>query len=181
MIEKIAQNRLAQETLPEDNPMRIFGETVESDTLKRKREELEIVSLEGRIKKARVEAVIESVALGMRALTDLGLPVSDRDRMQAKDMINTATFEVNADLPGDKEICIRQFLQTHGHRDPTLDARLGRLAKKKLLSDQPDYQFSKKSIFCNGQLVEANIWRASQIRYLETALAELLHAVPQAG
>ena len=179
LVETIAANRLAQGQLPEEHPMRLFGESVESETLKRRREELEIAELEGRIKRARIQAVVESVSAGMGALKDLGLPIDDRDRMRAKDMINTVTFEARPEM-GEKEICVRRFLQERGHNDPSLDARLGRLAKKKLLMDVPDHQFSKKNIYCNGQLIEANVWRVSQIKYLEMALSELL-PVPQAG
>ena len=46
LVEEIACNRLAQESLPEDHPMRLFGQAVESEALKRKREELELVELE---------------------------------------------------------------------------------------------------------------------------------------
>ena len=46
LVEEVASNRLAQESLPEDHPLRIFGETVESEAIKRKREELEMVELE---------------------------------------------------------------------------------------------------------------------------------------
>ena len=45
---------------------------------------------------------------------------------------------------------------------------------QKLLMDMPDYQFSKKQIYCRGQLVEANIWREGQTKYLEMALSELV-------
>ena len=37
MISEIAENRLSQEEMSEDDPARIFGETVESDVVKRKR------------------------------------------------------------------------------------------------------------------------------------------------
>ena len=38
LVKEIAANRLAQEQLDEDHPARIFGQTVESDALRRKRE-----------------------------------------------------------------------------------------------------------------------------------------------
>ena len=37
--------------------------------------EIEIAELDGRIKRARVQAVVDSVSLGMDALRNLGLPV----------------------------------------------------------------------------------------------------------
>ena len=58
-----------------------------------------MVELEGRAKRARAQARIEGVReanevarLTLGALQDLGLPVSDRDRMLAKYMITTAAF-----------------------------------------------------------------------------------------
>ena len=41
------------------------------------------------------------------------------------------------------------------------------------MKDLPAYSFPKKSIYCNGQLIEANIWYVSQKKYLEQALAML--------
>ena len=52
LVAEIAANRLAQESLPEEHPMRTFGETVEREALKRKREELQIVEIDGHIKRA---------------------------------------------------------------------------------------------------------------------------------
>ena len=80
LVEEIAANRLAQENLPEDHPMRLFGETVESETIKRKREEvqlaeldLQLIELKGRTKKARVACVTESVETGLQCMRNLGL------------------------------------------------------------------------------------------------------------
>ncbi len=120
-----------------------------------------------------MQSVSEAVTLGLRALQDLGLPIDDRDRMRAKDMINTATFEHPNDSPGDREICMRQFLQQNGHRDSSMDSRLGKLAKKLLLQENPGFCFPKKQIYVNGQMLEANVWRESQRKYLEQALSEL--------
>ena len=97
LVAEIAANRLAQESLPEEHPMRIFGETVGSEALTRKREELQLVELDARVKRARVRGVCEVVSMGMQALKDLGLPIDDRDRMRAKDVINQATLEAPKD------------------------------------------------------------------------------------
>ena len=55
LVQEIATNHMRQEDLEEDDPARIFGEAVESENLKRKREEVEMVELEGRLKKSRVK------------------------------------------------------------------------------------------------------------------------------
>ena len=40
MVDELAQNHLVQQELDEENPARIFGQTVESDAIKRRREEV---------------------------------------------------------------------------------------------------------------------------------------------
>ena len=180
LVEEIAANRLAQESLPEDHPMRLFGETVESEALKRKREEvqlaeldLQLIEIKGRAKKARVVGVAESVEPGLQCIRNLGLPIDDRARARANDLIQPAVFEETHDAPDDPEICIRQFLQQKGIRDASMDSRVGKLAKQLLLNESPQFVFPKKSIYCNGQMLEANIWRTSQKGYLEQALATI--------
>ena len=171
LVEEVASNRLAQESLPEDHPLRIFGETVESEAIKRKREELEMVELEGRIKKAKVQSVVDTVTIGAQALVALGLSMDDRDRMRAKDMISQATFGTGQER--EDEICIRKFVLDHHQRQYGLDASVGKLAKRLYLKDHPDYTFPKKKVNVNGQMVDCNIWYESQREYLERALAEL--------
>ena len=180
IVEEIAANRLAQESLPEDRPMRLFGETVESEALKRKREEvqlaeldLQLIEIKGRAKKARVVGVAESVETGLQCMRNLGLPIDDRARARANDLIQQAVFKETHDAPDDPEICIRQFLQQKGIRDASMDSRVGKLAKQLLLNESPQFVFPKKSIYCNGQMLEANIWRTSQKGYLEQALATI--------
>ena len=51
--------------------------------------------------------------------------------------------------------------------------KIGKLAKKLLLLDDPSYVFPKKRIFAGGQSVEANMWLQSQRPYIERALAQL--------
>ena len=51
-----------------------------------------MVELEGRVKRARVQVATDVARLTLGALQDLGLPISDRDSMLAKDMITTAAF-----------------------------------------------------------------------------------------
>ena len=48
LVEEVAANRLRQEDMAEGDPARLFGQTVESEALRRKREEVALVELEGR-------------------------------------------------------------------------------------------------------------------------------------
>ena len=63
LVEEVAANRLRQEDLDEDDPARLFGQTVESEALKRKREEVAICELEGRVKRARVQTATDVARL----------------------------------------------------------------------------------------------------------------------
>ena len=180
IVHEVAGNRLMQEGAPEDHPMRFFGETVESDELNRKREavqlaelDLQLQEIKGRAKRARVESVTASVQTGLACMRDLGLPIDDRARMRATDLIQQAVFEDPRDAPRDPEICVREFLQSQGVRDASMDARVGKLAKQLLLKDRPEHTFRKKTIYCNGQMREANVWHRSDQAFLERALASL--------
>ena len=48
LVEEVAANRLRQEDMDEDDPARLFGQAVESEALKRKREEVAMIELDGR-------------------------------------------------------------------------------------------------------------------------------------
>ena len=186
MVDEIARNRLTQEELAEDNPnhpLRIFGETVEheeSEAIKRKREEVTIGELElqlceqsGALKRRR----IESVQYCLAALEGSGHS-DDRDRIRCTDMIRGIAFGVAASStdqpPQDKEICIREIINAAGRgREVGLDCKLGKAAKKLLLTDKPQYVFPRKNIFANGQSLEANMWLESQRSYIERALAAM--------
>ena len=98
---------------------------MESERVKRKREELELVELEGRIKAAKRRAVTE----GLEALQRCGLPIDDRDKVRATDTINHITFEQPQDAVGNPEVCIRLFLQERGIAQAGMDTRLGKAAK----------------------------------------------------
>ena len=45
MVDEIARNHLTQTELDEDNPARIFGQTIESERVKRMREQVTIAEL----------------------------------------------------------------------------------------------------------------------------------------
>ena len=173
IVEEVAANRLAQEGLDADDPARIFGQTVESEAVKRKREEVELTELDGRVKRARVQAATDVARLTLGALSDLGLPVSDRDKMMAKDIITTAAIAEQPALQGstDKDICLQQFCMERGRAG--MHGQLGKKAKALYLADNPGYTFPKKDVYANGQIVQANRWTESMRDYLERALGTL--------
>ena len=168
LVEEVAANRLRQEDMEEDEPARLFGQTVESEALKRKREEVTIVELEGRMKRARVQAATDVARMTLDTLRDLGLPISDRDKMLAKDMITTAAFTGQGQLTDDKDVCLQQFCAERGR--PGGHISLGKKAKKLYLDDYPGYVFMKKDVYANGQIIQANRWVESMLPYLERAL-----------
>ena len=152
--------------------------------LTKKRVELEIFEIDERIKSAKRRSIEEDknskrrcIEEGLLAMERCGLKVDDRDKMRAKDCLNEITFGTAIeDAPEDLEICIRGFLSTKGIRNATMDSKLGRVAKQLYLDDHPDYEFQKKRILANGQMVSANVWRESMKPYLESALDKIMIA-----
>ena len=99
----------------------------------------------------------------------------DRDKRRATDMVRTVAFgsESSTD-PVDKEVCVREVINEAGRaREVGLDCKVGKLAKKLYLAEHPGYTFPRKSIYANGQLIEANMWLPSQRGYIERALASV--------
>ncbi len=168
MVQEVAAHRLSQEQTDDNEPARLFGQTVESEALKRKREEVAIVELEGRMKRARVQAATDVARMTLDTLRDLGLPISDRDKMLAKDMITTAAFTGQGQLTDDKDVCLQQFCAERGR--PGGHISLGKKAKRLYLDDHPGYVFMKKDVYANGQIIQANRWVESMLPYLERAL-----------
>ena len=148
LVEEIAANRFTQEELSETDPnncFRFFGQTVESEAIKRKREELTLLELDGRAKKAKVEIASSVVRTTLGSLSDLGLPISDRDRMLAKDIITNAAFTTDAgdrENREDNDICLQQFCAQNGKAGKHV--MLGKKAKQLYLSDNPEFVFPKK-------------------------------------
>ena len=179
MVEELARNHLTQQELDEDEPARIFGQQVESDSIKRKREEVVLSELElqlaeqaGALKRRRIESIqycLEALAEG----------VDDRDRIRSTDMIREVAYGSSSasteSQSADREICIREVVNAAGRarESPGIDMKVGKLAKKLLLLDDPSYVFPRKRIFAGGQAVDANVWRQSQCRYIDAALAQL--------
>jgi hypothetical protein len=178
MIDELARNHLTQQELDADDPARIFGHAVESDAIKRKREELTLAELEVQLAEqegARKRRRIESVQFCLESLESVG-GADDRDRLRATDMVRTVAFggASSTALPVDKEVCVREVINEAGRtREAGLDCKTGKLAKKLFLADHPGFVFPKKQIYANGQLIEANMWLHSQRPYIERALASL--------
>ena len=181
MVDEIAKNRLTQQELDEDDPARIFGQAVESDQVKRAREEVTLGELQvqlaeqaGALKRRR----IESIQYCLEAL-ESGGGVDDRDRIRTTDMIREVAFGSSSastdSQPADNEICIREVVNAAGRarESPGIDMKIGKMAKKLLLLDDPSYVFPKKRIFAGGQAIDANVWKQSQRGYIERALASL--------
>lgn len=168
LVEEVAANRLIQEQLPDDHPSRIFGQTVESEQVKRAHEELEL----SRVKRVRLENFSQSFRLYREVLDSIGMEMDDRDRMYVKDCISSQFLDRQAIEDG--EFCIRDVTSAEGFRDTKVDSVVGRRAKQLYLHDFPDYTFPKKDVLVNGQLVPVNLWRQSQRAYAERALQQLL-------
>ena len=142
-----------------------------------------MTELEARVKRAKLDiertrldigcAQTDRVCLNLETMKQLGLTIDDRDRMRAKDLLNTALHGEVKDTPEDKEICIRSVLQEAGINKYGMDSQLGKQAKDLYLQDYPDYAFNKKEIYVNGQRLEANIWYESQKPYVERAMKDL--------
>ena len=174
MVEELARNHLTQQELDEEDPThpaRIFGQAVESDRVKRAREEVTIAELDGQLKRRK----IESIQFCMQTLNDMGAS-DDRDRLKITDMVRTVAFGSASptEQQADKETCIREVIMEAGRtREGGLDCKVGKLAKKLYLNDHPGFTFPKKNIYANGQMIEANMWLQSQRPYIERALAQL--------
>ena len=179
MVDELARNHLAQQELDENDPARIFGQQVESDAIKRKREEVTLSELELRLAEqagALKRRKIESIQFCLESLETVG-GADDRDRCRATDMVRSVAFgsASSSEQPTDGEICIRQVINEAGRaREVGLDCKVGKLAKKLLLVDDPTFVWPKKNIYANGQLLTGvNMWLNSQRPYIERALASL--------
>ena len=101
LVEEVAANHLAQATLPDSHPARLFGQTVESEAAKRLREELVVVELEGRLKRARVESAGAAIEAGFGVMRTLGIEPNERDRLMARDVLSTAVLCAGDSQPQD--------------------------------------------------------------------------------
>ncbi len=118
-------------------------------------------------------AATDVARLTLGALSDLGLPISDRNKMMAKDVFTTAAFTEQPALQdaADKDICLQQFCMERGRSGKHI--QIGQKAKALYLADNPGYTFLKKDVYANGQIVQANRWTESMRSYLERTLQAL--------
>ena len=91
LVDEIARNHIDQQALDEDEPARLFGQTVESESIKRNREEvvlsepeMQLCDQAGALKRRR----IESVQYCLEPLDNMG-GSDDRDKLRAVDLIRT--------------------------------------------------------------------------------------------
>ena len=104
-----------------------------------------------------------SIKYCLEALEDLG-GADDRDKMRATDMVRTVAFGTSSssttpEIPEDKEICIREVVNAAGRaKEVGLDCKVGKLAKKLLLTDQPEFVFNRKNIYCNKKSMDMKNW-----------------------
>ena len=167
LVEEIYGNRQVQEQLPQEHPARIFGETVENERLSRIKRDIEEANLESQLKKMRMDMVGDTLEF----MQKYDLPVDDRFKIQARDMVATVGFGmINTEDP---EVSIQQIALQNGLRAPGDAITLGRLAKELYLQKHPGYQFQKKEIYCNGQRILANNWTASMKPVIMEAVQKL--------
>ena len=69
------------------------------------------------------------------------------------------------------DICLQKFCMENGKSGKHIS--LGHKAKKLYLTDHPDFQFEKKDIFANGQMIKANRWTEDMKPYLQRALVDV--------
>jgi hypothetical protein len=170
LVEEIFQNRLAQETLAReqpDHPARLFGEAVESEAIKRKREDLVHAQLDLEIEEAlvsrkrlRITHMVESYQLA-------GIPLDDRARLQLRDLVGSATSTVEP-----REICVREFLLSKGV-NKRYESAFGRavadLKRAELRAAGQPETLLKKRIECNGQIISANLYLEDDLPLFEAA------------
>jgi hypothetical protein len=170
LINEIWQNRQAQETLAQEqptHPARVFGEAVENETLKRKREELAVASVDleleetlARTKKLRVSTIVELHQIA-------GLEMDDRTRLQLRDMVGTVASQAP------REICVREFLLSKGvnpQRHQTTFGKAVAALKRSYLREQglPEILPTKR-ITVNGQVIDAKLYYDADMPIFEAA------------
>jgi hypothetical protein len=180
LVDEIFKNRAAQEVLAREDPehpARVFGEAVESEAIKRKREELVHSELdvqimraladraeeETRYKRARVSAILELHA-------SANLELDDRARLQLRDLVGSVT----AAEPQIKEICIREFLlakKIRIGRQCEFGKVVAKLKRAELLKANPNEEpvLLKKRIEVNGQVRYANLYLEDDLHLFEEA------------
>ena len=167
LVEEIYGNRQVQEQLPPEHPARIFGETVENERLSGIKMDIEEANLESQLKNIRIRTVTNTLDV----MKKYDLPVDERFKIQARDMVASVGFgTINTEDP---EVSIQEIALQNGLRAPGDVIALGRLAKNLYLQKHPGYQFQKKEIYCNGQRIMANNWTISMKPVILEAVQKL--------
>ena len=167
LVEEIYGNRQIQEQLPQTHPARIFGETVEKDRFSGIKMDIEEARLESQLKNIRIGTVTNILDVWKK----YELPVDERFKIQARDMVASIGFDtINTEDP---EVSIQEIALQNGLRAPGDAIALGRLAKQLYLQKHPGYKFQKKDIYCNGQQIQANKWTTSMKPIILEAVQKL--------
>ena len=170
LVEEVAANRLRQEDMDDDDPARLFGQTMESEARRGSARRSPCWSWKAG-RSAPECRLPPTWRASLGALQDLGLPVSDRDRMLAKDMITSAAFTQAGQLEGEGGGATRTYACSSSARAGARRGRRRPWGKKPRRCTWRT--FPKKTIFARGQMVEASRWTASMAEYLERALQAL--------
>ena len=126
-----------------------FGQTAESDRVKRAREDVTLSELELQVaEKARAlkRRKIESIPFCLEALECIG-GADQRDKLRATDMIRTVAFSSSSTdpVPTGKEVCIREVINAAGRAEENgLDGKVGKLAETNSFGGIPGICFSQK-------------------------------------
>jgi len=194
LVDEVFLNRRAQETLAReqpDHPARIFGEAVESDALKRKREKLELKTVEADIARAEADRN-QAVADNERALADTkrcrissfleafamtGITPDDRALMQLRDMVGNVSCQTEV-----KELCVQAFVRSKGMDPrPVLSAfgrKLAALKRAELKEQGLPETLPTKRIEVNGQVVDAYLYTEADRPLFERAWELYLNPLP---
>ncbi len=185
LVEEVRENRRLQEQLREeapDHPARVFGEAVESiesEAVKRKREELELKRLDAEISQleyATKRARVQNYADAYASLEVHGIRMDDRNRQALKDYVDS-TLQPSCghalqDTPV-KELCIRTFLLQYTKTPQKVECTFGRavakLKREELVKAGNEPTLQKKTVYVNGQAVQANLYFESDRALMETA------------
>ena len=141
---------------------------VESEAVKRKREELElkkldaqIVELEYTAKRQRVQNYVECYG----SLEAHGIRMDDRNRQAIKDYVDTTLQPTHGHVLQDtpvKELNIRTFLLQYTKDPRSVECAFGRqvakLKREELIKGGKEPNIQKKQIYANGQIVDANLY-----------------------
>ena len=197
LVGEILDNRAAQETLSREapsHPARIFGNAVETENpeLVARRHAMAMLELdarEGELKarlqesKARLEdsqgqmkkARIDTFVYCHEAAQRLGLQPDDRTRLQLRDLVQSVAIPTEA-LPR-TEICVRAFLVSNNVNAALNEIKFGKavaaLKRAQLRAAGLSEELPTKTIYANGQVVQAKLYFEEDRPLFEAALASI--------